>query len=584
MAMAEVFIPEPASEEPFTFPRAPPPSPEMQPRGLSSIFEIPDSKFEGALDLRRGDFDFSETRPTTGFSVNGYSSSKMLKYSERRTVLEEEDESDLDTFIPGSPKKRPCSSPSTLPNPLEINNFYRSGSIESRSSSLYVNAGSISSCEGLYSLDSRSQSTEHHQSHSNSNSPQHYTNYQSEHSCPIPQRPAGPLPNSSFSGSATPTYASQLSPEHTLANSHQQLSRSFDLHNVHSHLPLTFETTQLPEVRPARAHTLGASTYDDDASLRKRKISLKRRNEDIDSDPSLQFSFEYSYSSTGSSGDSDWVVVEHEASSYPQDKKKCCQDTPTSISSRSIFTTSLTTSAVDSPLFPRVDQQARRTNVVINETCHKSMQQPLSLAPDNGITQNTSYNFPLSRPPTLDSGFGSYMSSNLNHDTATCRLGDVGPQMSMESVTMMDCVDYGTRLDSLDSMDCGQSEQQQQSLTTPNTADMETPISTHPYSHHTSNFHTPTTISNLSTHQQQHFLFEPTHLNTVTTSTLGAGRSHSSEAGYTTTSGHSSTEQGATTRHSFMENYFTAYHEQQSEGFVFGSASGSSRFNFSKSL
>ena len=572
MAMAEVFIPERKTDDTFTaFPRAPPPSPELQPRGLKSIFEIPASKFEGALDLRMKDFDFTETSPimsgeVAGFPLNGHSllNTKLSGYNGRSPAIEEE-ESDWDSMHPGSPKKRPCSSPSVLPNSFEIHEFYRSGSMDSRSSSLYVHPGSVSSCDGIVSnlSESHSHSTNCHQSHSSSNSPQHFTSTQPQHSCPIPQRP-GQLP-SSLSGSATPTHASQLSPEHTLTNSHQQLSRSFDLHNVHPHLPLTFDTVQLPEVRPMRAHTLGATTYDDDANLRKRKVSLKRRKEDIDSDPSLQFSFEYSYSSTGSSGDSDWVVVEHEASSYPQGKKACCQDTPTSVamSRHSIFPTSSNTS-LDSPLFLRVDQS--RTHIGALPEPLSNSTQSSSLAPiDNRFVQTTPYSLQSSHPPTLDSGFGSYMSSNLQHESVNTRLDDLEPQASVDSVTMMDCADYNTRLDSLDSMDCGQSEQQQQQQHQMLAADMVSPNNAHLY------------VNFQPTQQQQAFMFElgTTHIGT----TLDVGRSHSSGAGFST---NPSTESGGAARHSFVENYFTAYHEQQSEGL--GSMNSSSRFSFSKSL
>ena len=133
------------------------------------------------------------------------------------------------------------------------------------------------------------------------------------------------------------------------SDSDTTLSHSYDLHKMHPHLPQSFETTQLPEVRPSRSRTLDSSSpsaYDnpprsrsqtldanynnDDPNQRRRKISIKRKNpEEGDADPSLQFSFEYSYSSTGSSGESDWLMVDCKAEpARPMEKKACCAGDP----------------------------------------------------------------------------------------------------------------------------------------------------------------------------------------------------------------------------------------------------------------
>ena len=120
MAMAKVFLPELAGEDHLTpFPRAPPPSPEMQPRNHNRVFEIPSSKFEGiGLDLRRTTFQFDEEDESPLSALNPMAmkgGEGINKRINSPLFPRDSDDDDDECSFPGSPQKRVCCSPLTLP-------------------------------------------------------------------------------------------------------------------------------------------------------------------------------------------------------------------------------------------------------------------------------------------------------------------------------------------------------------------------------------------------------------------------------------------------------------------------------------
>ena len=427
MAMADVFIPELASDDLLTpFPRAPPPSPEMQPRSHSRVFEIPASKFEGiGLDLRRNTFQFDEDDECPLGTQN-------IHYAESPSSDKDEI---IDDPFPGSPQKRVCCSPSTMPR-----DFMTTAFPSSNCDSL------VSSGFGSYQTLLHNSIPEEglsggmgfgHQSgsHSQSNSPPYFGSKNHKTSPHlIPHRIAENL--------ATPT---NFYPP----TSNKILSRSYDLHHMHPHLPHSFEATQLPEVRPTRSRTLDSTSpshdigtrprsqtldvcYGEDPTERKRKISIKRKNPDeYEGDSSLQFCFDYSYSSTGSSGgDSDWIIVDRNIeSTWPIEKKACCADDPSLVTIPDRRNTSL------------LDVSSQGTGGVF------SVGRGVGLFVPSQITSLES----MQQPPTTGiSPFTNILSRQQGGGVVRERV-DTPSLQSMDSV--MECEG---RLDSLDLMDCEQ--------------------------------------------------------------------------------------------------------------------------------
>ena len=514
MAMAEVYRPE--SEDRLSpYPRAPPPSPEAQHRAVGGIFEFPRGVFEGfGIDLRRRDFDFSENDEPSLPPVQ--ESTTVRRSSPKRAASSDTDDSDFEQ--PGSPMKRMCSAPSTMPNSFEVQGFQpsllsSSTSIGNGSLLQPVSTGdmkvSIPNFSELAAFKSRS--PEHAQSHSHSTSPPLFQQQQHQATSPysIPPR---------SNGSVTPTHqpSSQYDTSHLL-------SKSFDLHNVQSHFPAHFEVTPPPpEVRPTRSRTLDTTSYTDTPALRTRKVSLKRNYNELESDPNLQFPFDYSYSSTGSSGESDWVVIENDLSSYPQGKKACCQPEPLSSAAAAAMSkrhsANLTANNTGSPLHHHpqaTNTTSTATNVLPFNTALGSSN---SIGQDNtllrssqeatttttGRTQQLQHLGQSSSSPlgVLNSNTGADLSSfpggsaasngSGSHSPLHTQLGmiheSIGVGSSAElhnassagyshmptadaalaershhsgefvpqwSMEMMDCGEYSMRLDSLDSMDCG---------------------------------------------------------------------------------------------------------------------------------
>ena len=638
--MAEVYRPE-SDDRLSPYPRAPPPSPEAQHRTLGGMFEFPRGAFEGfGIDLRRRDFDFDEIdnvqspvhEPTT-----------VRRSSPKRAASSDTDNSDCEQ--PGSPMKRMCSAPSTMPNSFELPGF---------DPSLLATTSSISGEGGLLQASSsggirvsipnfselaasKSRSPEHvcPQSHSHSTSP---TLFQ--------QQPQGTSPYSippRSNGSVTPTHKPTSHPHDT---SHL-LSKSFDLHHVQSHFPTTLEITPPPEVRPARSRTLDTTSYThDNSTLRTRKVSLKRNYGELESDPNLQFAFDYSYSSTGSSGESDWIVIESDLSSYPQGKKACCQQEPPSAaaaaamsnrrhsptvgpSSRSpLHSTDTTTTAITTanPALMGTNGLSqenillRSQEVATSHLGHSSS--PLVVLKSNNGADLSS--FPGGSAASNGSGSHSPLHTQLGmiseavdlsssaelHNASSAGCGQMPtadaalaersraefvPQWSME---MMDCGDYSMRLDSIDSMDCGQVDtavtmQSLGGIPEGSSSDFDnTPLFTGSFEQQQGNPH----------HVQGH-MTSPHHL-VHTTQAPGHDmvvKSLSSEANFSGSGGGGvgggmSSGVQAATRHSFIENYFMTYHNQsvpgggggmvggEQAGTFNAEASSESRLNFSKSL
>lgn len=346
MAMAEVFFPDCDDYLSGGYPRAPPPSPEMQPRNHSRVFEIPASKFEGiGLDMRRNTFpllDEDEDESPLGLPegahhhLGGPTTSYDEEEEVRGSLPVHSRDFDDDNSLPGSPQKRVCCSPRILPNEFVTTVFPSFSNEDSL----------VSSGFGSFQLPPLHISTGGgFRSNPGSSSPY----IRSSRLCP--QTSPGSVAEGLMgavqenTNQCTPALYPVTTPSH---QDHTLLSRSYDLHSIHPHLPRSFETTQLPEVRPTRSRTLDSTAYHplglepdnldagcgaQDPNQRRRKISVKRKNPDEDAgdDPNLQFSFEYSYSSTGS-GEADWVMVDCKMdSSLPIGKKACCADDPSSV-------------------------------------------------------------------------------------------------------------------------------------------------------------------------------------------------------------------------------------------------------------
>lgn len=360
--MAQVYLPELSSEDHLpSVPRAPPPSPEMQPRNHSHVFEIPASKFEGiGLDLRRDTFPLDEEDESPLGPSHHRHRFHAPGVSGFTRELDENDDDDELSF-PHSPQKRVCCSPGTLPVDLTTTAFpssNHSSLVSSGFGSLGLHGTVIPEEGGVGVADVGGAShastvvlgfPNHQHPRRNgphSSSPTYFGSRTNPEDSLIPgQLTTTPNPHGipGVGGASTLMATPNLQPGTT------QLSRSYDtLHSLHPHLPHSFETTQLPEPRPhrsrtldatpayspphetrrVRAHTLDASYGGEEQPVeRKRKVSIKRKiADDMDEDdPNLQFSFEYSYSSTGSGGESEWVMVDCKAEpTRPMEKKACC--------------------------------------------------------------------------------------------------------------------------------------------------------------------------------------------------------------------------------------------------------------------
>ena len=658
MAMAEVYRPE--SEDHLSpYPRAPPPSPEAQHRTLGGIFEFPSEMFDGfGIDLRRRDFDFSENDEDVS-SPPVYESTTVQRSSPKRAASSDTDDSDCEG--PGSPMKRMCSAPSTMPNSFEVQGFnpHLLASTSSGCANLLQPIStsnikvSIPNFSELAAFSSHSPEHNPTLSHSHTTSPTPFLQQHPQHTSPysIPPR---------STGSVTPTHQPTTYPH----DSSHLLSKSFDLHNVQSHFPAHFEVTPPPpEVRPTRSRTLDASNYAHETPIiRTRKVSLKRNYGELESDPNLQFAFDYSYSSTGSSGESDWVVIESDLSSYPQGKKACCQQKPLSSAAATAMTkrhsNHLTTNSSGGSPLHSINATSTTVNGSYSSTTagnsngvassqenvllqlKEASQSPAHLGQSSSPlgVQSSNNGADLSSFPggsAASNGSGSHSplhtqlgmiheSIGLNSSSAELHnassagympTADAGlaersqraellPQWSME---MMDCGEYSTRLDSIDSMDCGQTSDHTVTM-----ASLGGVVDGQP-SDLDENFLFSNNYMQLVYHQQQqnvnpgHYpppqhqgLLNPGTHHQQAAMNHAVMRSQSSEASFRAGGETSTNNLTSLNRHSFIENYFMSYHNNQSvmpgggvitrgeeghnEGALGGENSGEGRSNLSKSL
>lgn len=296
MAMAEVFIPDtslPAIGDDDPYPRAPPPSPEFQPKTFANLFELPTSKFE-----------------TSGRSVSPLSPAADNSFSFTTPQVNHNGVVVSDTDSP--------PSPASLDNGLydhspEATDVQPSGLLSSEAS-------------GFIPIPS------HHHFPETSNvcshSPPSLTNLSIHHLSPQKMAPF----TNGYSKSLNHTPVQPLSPNVPSSNSLRSLSRSLELPSLHPHLSQTLDATHLPNHRSAHHQNLELGYEDEDPSHRRRKVSLKRKNEEVGLDPNLEFSFEYSYSSSSGDSTDSWVVID--SSNYPLGKKACCQDLQNNVLSR----------------------------------------------------------------------------------------------------------------------------------------------------------------------------------------------------------------------------------------------------------
>lgn len=427
-----------AAEDPF--PKAPPPSPVLQQHSHSGLFEIPASKFEGVGG--RGLFDTLSDGAEEGVALCNKDISVIVPNEQGFPQWDSEEQNRTLVSIPCSPQKRLCCSPSDISSPFSspivtTTTFPSSTNHSPFSNSNYQMTTLPNSIpeEGYSGLIPASGSPQSH-----SNSSPYQTNF-------IPSPGDTTTNNHSNHIQATPILHP---PPHTSPNN-THLSRSFDLYSAHPHLPVSFETTQLPEVRPTRSrtldsaspphevsrprsHTLDAS-YGEDPSQRKRKVSIKRKNpEELEmEDGSLQFSFEYSsYSSVGSGGggsggESDWVMVDclKQETSLPMGKKACCDDNSTFSAPISLQKDTVVHSSLSTGNDRGTVAAIRGRNSI------------------GGYTSSSPSQFP---PPSVGVPWGNNLTTPTQiHGSTIVTAADV------QNAEMMECEG---RLDSLDLMDC----------------------------------------------------------------------------------------------------------------------------------
>lgn len=504
MAMAKVFIPTTTTtpisiaeatifeeDQLSPYPKAPPPSPELQSRvfDFNSLLEsLSPNNFEGLSPSK-----FADGPRELDFTTIFNSSRGDAANEGPVTCLSE----------PGSPPSSlgilPGRSPESSPT-------YHTPSPESAEAGISI------------SIPFQSHSPERSKSY--------------------PHSPTVPMPRRSHVHHSRPHQVSSLpngcsgdqdgDPPHPLLNSEinpeESLhihSRSHDMHMLHPHLPRSFDTARVPSGQ-TRVYS---SSVQDEPTQRRRKISLKRKNDELGSN--LEFSFEYSYSS--SSGDSDWVVLDQ--SSIPLGKKVCHQDPQNSLSRQR--SSSYGPGALTRPAPTHSHSQSQSTANLAN------FHQP----PSSNVTSNASTAIPVAVAPPFPS------------------------ISSTDSLQLMDTGDCGVRMDSLDSMDTGDTTTvEMDSLTNSMLSS-----SIHGNGEHL--------------HPIPHTQVSPVAAITIQSSTP-PGRSHSSDAGYPVLGSGPGLSPNADSGHSFVHQFFASYHQQYSGGIGGLSDLGSnpSRFNFSKSL
>ena len=253
----------------------------------------------------------------------------------------------------------------------------------------------------------------------------------------------------------------------TLPPAHCYPDDGHELHQLHPHLPVTFETvvsvpgsvTSVPgSVSSSVRSGFTDSGFVDDSSGRRRKVSLKRKNDELEN--SLLSSLE--------STESDWVVL-GQHSTVPH-IKKACQDPLQPVRHRSSsasnptrpdshrFSKNLTSLAFSSGI-----GATPTSNAAIFTQAVESSPQPSSSAGVGTVYAEAlpslagyherrqhqashlagSASSPLPRPPLL-----------VQVQQASGEGGQLSSLTSVDSLQPMDCAD-DERFDSLDSMDTG---------------------------------------------------------------------------------------------------------------------------------
>ena len=528
MAMAKVFIPTTATtpisssvaeatileeDQLSPYPKAPPPSPELQ----SHVFD-----FNSLLkSLSPSNFE--------GLSSNNFERLSSSKFAEGPREL------DFTTIFNSSHNgdKSPVtciSEPGSPPSSLGI--------LPGRSpeTSPTYHTPSPEEAEAGIPIPFHSHSPERSKSYPHSPTvpmPRPHVHHHHHHSSP---QQVSSLPNGCSSNRhgdpPHPLLDSDVNPEESLPFH----SRSHEMHTLHPHLPRSFDTARVSGGQP---RVYGTSVQDE-PTQRRRKISLKRKNDELGFDSNLDFSFEYSYSS--SSGDSDWVVLDQ--SSCPLGKKVCHQDPHNSLSRQR--SSSYGAGALTRPAPLHSQSQSQSIANLAN------FHQPPS--------SNTASNLPRSSSAAVPS--------------MAVAIAPPFPSISStDSLQLMDTGDSGLRLDSLDSMDTGDPTNiEMESLTNSMLSSTLLEAGIHGNGE---NLHPPP--------PPPHTQVSPVAAITIQSSTP-PGRSHSSDASYPRPGSGPGLSPNTDSRHSFVQQFFSSYHQQY--GFSGFSELGSnpSRFNFSKSL
>ena len=426
MAMAQVFIPNPHDSIPPSLhlhtppspslpspplsascplhdddhipflPRAPPPSPELPPKKIGSVFEIDPSKFETP---RKSELPPSPTNSLDFSTI----------FTPNKSPLESEPQSPMQPS-PSNPLDSAYCSAQASTSSRQSNTGFSSQSIP-----ISPNSANSSCYSSMVSYSHSDADSFRNGLRSHTALAQHPNSYDS---CPSSIDAGGPL--------LRPRSHTHPTQAHTGFHRDQPPGQDV-LQSFHPHLPLSFDTTQLqyPSVSPEG--TFLDSGYHE-TTVRfpsQRKKHLKRKSNELgyDGDPMELFNYD-SYSETSS--ESEWLVTKGNKKACPEGENPIMRRQSSSFSG--VFTYS-------NPLPPISDGLANASAPPTPNHCTTPLlQQDFSLIHHSSLSPPVFSPHQTPLPPT--------------------------PTPSTEVPTSLNSMEVaeqgvGETLDSLDSMDCG---------------------------------------------------------------------------------------------------------------------------------
>ena len=428
MAMAQVFIPNPhdsipplhlhthtspplpspppsvssLSEDDHVrfLPPAPPPSPEMQQRRYISLFEIDPNKFKTP---RKSELPPS---PTNSFDFS-------TLFTPNKSPLQSEPHSPTQPS-PGDPLDSACCS-------IHNSTSSRESNAGSSSLSIPISPNSAASCcySSMLSHSHSEGDTFRHCLRSRTALAQHPGVHDNRLSADITSPTLRPRSHTHPSHSLTP-HSPYM---------HEQRRRN-DVWAIHPHLPLSFEATQL-QPQTSSDGTISDSGYHEvESPFLRKKLNLKRKSNELGYDLDLMEQLSYdSFSESACSSESEWLVV------HPKGNKKACQEGENpmirrqSASFSGVFTSNL----------------APFTEGPSNVSAPSTPSHPATpLLHDFSSLRHLSMSPPVfsNQPPSL-------------FPTTPTLPTDVPTSLQSMEIAEEGTMDFGGRLDSLDSMDCG---------------------------------------------------------------------------------------------------------------------------------